>query len=180
MRILADESVEGEIVVRLRSEGHDVAYVPETSAGIRDDEVLARANTEDRVLLTEDMDFGDLAFNYGSRCWRIFEKPKNGKGRSVKCSHKATEALKRHRARQNEERLGMGSLWEDNGLVFPTITGTTMSGTYLLGRHFKPLLKRRDCPPSDCKDNNRHLLASGRGDGRRAGRGDGRGTVSHC
>ncbi|HEX6711524.1 MAG TPA: DUF5615 family PIN-like protein [Rubrobacter sp.] len=67
MKILADESVEGEIVERLRSVGHDVAYVPETSAGIRDDEVLARANAEDRVLLTEDKDFGDLAFFYGNR-----------------------------------------------------------------------------------------------------------------
>jgi hypothetical protein len=42
----------------------------------------------------------------------------------------------------------MGSLWEDSGLVFPTITGTTMSGTNLLGRHFKPLLKRAELPPS--------------------------------
>ena len=55
------------MVARLRSEGHDVAYIPETSAGIRDDEVLARANAEDRVLLTEDKDFGDLAFFYGNR-----------------------------------------------------------------------------------------------------------------
>jgi integrase len=30
--------------------------------------------------------------------------------------------------------------------VFPTTTGTTMSGTNLLGRHFKPLLKRADLP----------------------------------
>lgn len=67
MRILADENVEGEIVARLRSEGHDVAYVPESAAGIRDDELLARANAENRVLLTEDKDFGDLAFFYGSR-----------------------------------------------------------------------------------------------------------------
>jgi predicted nuclease of predicted toxin-antitoxin system len=67
LRILADESVEGEVVARLRSEGHDVAYVPETSAGIRDDEVLARANAEGRVLPTEDKDFGDLAFFYGNR-----------------------------------------------------------------------------------------------------------------
>jgi hypothetical protein len=60
LRILADESVEGEIVARLRSEGHDVAYIPEISAGIRDDEVLARASAEAR-------DFGDLAFFYGNR-----------------------------------------------------------------------------------------------------------------
>jgi predicted nuclease of predicted toxin-antitoxin system len=67
LRILADESVEGEVVARLRSQGHDVAYIPEASAGIRDDKVLARANAEGRVLLTEDKDFGDLAFFYGNR-----------------------------------------------------------------------------------------------------------------
>ena len=55
------------MVARLRDEDHDIAYVPEASAGIRDDEVLARANAEGRVLLTEDKDFGDLAFFYGNR-----------------------------------------------------------------------------------------------------------------
>jgi integrase len=81
-----------------------------------------------------------------TRTGHIFEKPKNGKGRSVKCSHKATEALKCHRSCQNEERLAAGPLWHDNNLVFPTLTGTTTSGTNLLGRHFKPLLKRADLP----------------------------------
>jgi integrase len=81
-----------------------------------------------------------------TRTGHKFEKPKNGKGRSIRCSQKATEALRSHRARQNEERLAAGSLWQDNGLVFPTTTGTTMSGTNLLGRHFKPLLKRAGLP----------------------------------
>ena len=40
----------------------------------------------------------------------------------------------------------MGSLWQDNGLVFPTTTGTTMSCTNLLGRHFNPLLRRAGLP----------------------------------
>ena len=31
-------------------------------------------------------------------------------------------------------------------LIFPTRTGTTTSGTNLLGRHFKPLLKRAELP----------------------------------
>ena len=35
---------------------------------------------------------------------------------------------------------------EDNDLVFPTTTGTTMSGTNLLGRHFKPLQTRAELP----------------------------------
>ncbi|MDQ3183235.1 MAG: site-specific integrase [Actinomycetota bacterium] len=76
----------------------------------------------------------------------IFEKPKNGKGRSVKCSHKATEALRSHRTRQNEERLAAGPLWQDNNLIFPTLTGTTTSATNLLGRHFKPLLNSAELP----------------------------------
>jgi len=80
LRILADESVEGEVVARLRSEGHDVAYVPETSAGIRDDEVLARANAEGRVLLTEDKHFGDLEFFYGSRSLGIVLLRAHGAG----------------------------------------------------------------------------------------------------
>jgi hypothetical protein len=49
-------------------------------------------------------------------------------------------------ARQNEERLRAGADWEDNNLVFPTATGTTMRGTNLLGRHFKPLLRRAELP----------------------------------
>ena len=67
MRVLADESVEGEVMRLLRARGHDVAYVPEVSSGIRDDEVLALANAQGRVLLTEDTDFGELAFRLGSR-----------------------------------------------------------------------------------------------------------------
>jgi integrase len=82
-----------------------------------------------------------------TRTGHIFEKPKNGKGRSIKCSQKATQALGRHRSRQNQERRAAGPLWQDNDLVFPTLTGTTKSGTNLLGRNFKPLLKRAELPP---------------------------------
>jgi integrase len=75
-----------------------------------------------------------------------FEKPKDGKSRSVKLSQKATEVLRGQRARQSEERLRVGSLWQDNSLMFPTMTETTMRGTNLLARHFKPLLKRAELP----------------------------------
>ncbi len=95
MRILADESVEGEIVARLRSEGHDVAYVPETSAGIRDDEVLARANAEGRILLTEDKDFCDLAFYYGSRSSGIVLLRAHGADVEAK-AHLVAEVLETH------------------------------------------------------------------------------------
>jgi integrase len=42
--------------------------------------------------------------------------------------------------------LRLGSLWQDNGFVFPTTTGTTTSGTNLLRRYYKPLLKRTELP----------------------------------
>jgi integrase len=43
-------------------------------------------------------------------------------------------------------KLRLGSLWQEGGLVFPSMAGTTTSGTNLLGRYFKPLLKRAELP----------------------------------
>ena len=51
--------------------------------------------------------------------------------RRIKLTGTAVEALKRHRATQNAERLRLGSLWEDRGLVFPNRTGGFLS-PYLL------------------------------------------------
>lgn len=65
MNLFADESVDGAIVRRLRDEGHDVEYVAELASGIPDDEVLERARTANRVLLTADKDFGELVFRLG-------------------------------------------------------------------------------------------------------------------
>ena len=81
-----------------------------------------------------------------TRTGHKFELPKSGKGRSIKLSSKAVDALRSHRAKQAEEKLRLGSLWQGNGLVFSTTTGTITSGTNLLGRCFKPLLKQADLP----------------------------------
>ena len=81
-----------------------------------------------------------------TRTGHKFEPPKNGKGRSVKLSKSAAEALGAHRARQNAERLRKGSRWSDERLVFPNVFGGTMSGTNLLWQRFRPLLKRAGLP----------------------------------
>ncbi len=44
MNILVDESVDQQIVARLRDDGHDVLYIAEMAPGIDDDEVLEAAN----------------------------------------------------------------------------------------------------------------------------------------
>jgi predicted nuclease of predicted toxin-antitoxin system len=48
------------VVERLRANGHDVALVAGTFSGISDPEVLKLAETDARILITEDRDFGDL------------------------------------------------------------------------------------------------------------------------
>jgi len=63
MKILADENIEKPVVVKLRSEGHQVLHVSEIAPSITDVAVLRLANQENAVVLTEDKDFGDLIFH---------------------------------------------------------------------------------------------------------------------
>ncbi len=62
MNLLADESVERQVVERLRQDGHKVLYVAEMEPGIADDIVLERANEKSALLITGDKDFGELVF----------------------------------------------------------------------------------------------------------------------
>lgn len=62
MNLLADECVAGEVVARLRADGHAVEVAGDTAAGAADDDVLARAAESGRVLLTADKDFGELVY----------------------------------------------------------------------------------------------------------------------
>jgi predicted nuclease of predicted toxin-antitoxin system len=65
MILLADESVDLRIVKNLRQDGHEVSYVAEMEPGLTDEAVLARANEKNALLLTSDMDFGELVFREG-------------------------------------------------------------------------------------------------------------------
>ena len=62
MKFLANENVAGDAVVALREKGHDVAWIRTDAPGSKDEDVLARAMAEQRILITFDKDFGDLAF----------------------------------------------------------------------------------------------------------------------
>ena len=65
MKFLIDESVEKPIVDWLRDQKYDVMYVAESSSGITDEEVIRFANSETRILITNDKDFGELIFRQG-------------------------------------------------------------------------------------------------------------------
>lgn len=62
---VADENVESAIVHRLRQDGHDVVWIAESNPGTTDDQVMAIAEIQERLLITGDTDFGDIVFRQG-------------------------------------------------------------------------------------------------------------------
>ena len=62
MRFLVDECTGRKVAEWLRDEGHEVFSVFDNAKGISDDEVLAIANLENMILVTNDKDFGEMIF----------------------------------------------------------------------------------------------------------------------
>ncbi len=62
MLFLADESCDFAVVRALRGAGHDVLAVADVSPRADDEQVLELARQEQRILLTEDKDFGRLVY----------------------------------------------------------------------------------------------------------------------
>ena len=65
MRILANENIPGPVVRELRNLGHDVVWARETLKGEPDRALLSLAQSEGRLVVTCDTDFGELAFHAG-------------------------------------------------------------------------------------------------------------------
>jgi predicted nuclease of predicted toxin-antitoxin system len=65
MRFIVDESTGRAVVVHLRASHHDVLAVAEGMPQADDDDILYLANTEGRVLITNDKDFGELVYRSG-------------------------------------------------------------------------------------------------------------------
>ena len=61
MKILADENIPLSAVQGLRDSGHDVLWIRESSPGIADPEIIHIAVDEQRIIVTFDKDFGELA-----------------------------------------------------------------------------------------------------------------------
>jgi len=66
VKFLADESCAGPVISALREAGHDVLAIAELIKGAPDDEVLDRAVSDGRAVITEDRDFGELVYARGS------------------------------------------------------------------------------------------------------------------
>ena len=71
----------------------------------------------------------------------IFKVPTSGKERNIRLTQRAAAALREYRKRQLEERMRLGTLWHENGLVFSSSVGTLLSGGNL-NPAFNDVLKR--------------------------------------
>ena len=59
------------LVQGLRGDGHDVIYIKEIAAGADDATVLQMAADQDRILITDDKDFGELVVRLGLPAYGI-------------------------------------------------------------------------------------------------------------
>jgi len=68
MRFLADQNLERRIALALRAAGHDVTIgVVDYPGHLPDPAVLALAAREERIVLTNDPDFGELVARHDAR-----------------------------------------------------------------------------------------------------------------
>ncbi|MGH8616919.1 MAG: DUF5615 family PIN-like protein [Burkholderiales bacterium] len=68
MRFLADMGISPRVVEWLRSRGHDVAHLGEQGLQrLADADVFTKAQQEQRILLTFDLDFGEIVALTGAR-----------------------------------------------------------------------------------------------------------------
>lgn len=63
MKFLANENFPGDAVDALRQADHAVLWIRTEAPGSKDEDILASASQQDRILLTFDKDFGELAFH---------------------------------------------------------------------------------------------------------------------
>jgi predicted nuclease of predicted toxin-antitoxin system len=71
MNFVADECCDALLVTGLRADGHDVLFIAEVSPGSEDTVVLQTAAEQQRILLTEDKDFGELVVRLGLPAYGI-------------------------------------------------------------------------------------------------------------
>ena len=91
---------------------------------------------------------------------RLAAPKTKGSRRRVSLTRGAVDALRAHLARQLDEIDRAGPLWQENGLVFASVTGTPLDRHDLTSRQFKPLLERAELPRKTCFHDLRHTCAT--------------------
>jgi len=86
MRLLVDESVDMAIVRALRQAGHEVLAIAEECPGVEDAYVAELARNDERILLTEDRDFGRLVFASNGPAYGVIYMRNSARARLAFCN----------------------------------------------------------------------------------------------
>jgi integrase len=93
-----------------------------------------------------DLSGGVLSVRRALALDKTFTQAKGSKGRSVRLTPVAVEALERHREKQVGQRARLDGLWQESGLVFTSNVGTPLDPDNVIHRSFKPMLQRAGLP----------------------------------
>jgi predicted nuclease of predicted toxin-antitoxin system len=63
-RFLADENLPRACVAAMRTAGYDVSWICEQTTALSDEDVCRMATDQDRVIVSNDKDFGDLVMRF--------------------------------------------------------------------------------------------------------------------
>ena len=138
-------------------DGLEAFYVLAVHTGMRRGELLG--------LKWEDVDLDNFTVRVRRTLTRkgtgyVLGETKTRKSRrTVKLTPRAVESLRSHRARQAEEKLKVGGLYQNHGLVFAGEGGSLINPSNLRQRSFVPLLVRAGLPQITFHDL-RHTCAS--------------------
>jgi integrase len=144
MAVLSPEQV-STLLTAAAGDRHEALYVVAVTGGLRLGELLglrwADLNWENGTLQVR------RTLGRTKKYGLSFSEPKTQKGRrSVTLPQVAIEALRRHKARQNEEKMKLRNVWDDGDLIFPNEIGRPMERQNLVRRSFKLLLKKAELP----------------------------------
>lgn len=101
-----------------------------------------------------------LTWNRKGGGYVIGELKTDSSQRCIVLPASALQALNRHRIAQHEERLKLGSGYENQDLVFCTPIGTPLQPRNVIGRHLKPILSKAGLPDEVRWYDLRHTTAS--------------------
>jgi len=143
IRVLDDGEIR-RFLDAARGERLEALYVLAISTGMRRGELMGLTWRD------VDLDRGKLSLrrslSFTKDGPKFTDTKRKSSRRSIKLSQTAVDALRSHRVRQNEERLGVGSEWQDNDLVFPDERGQPLTPRTLYRVSFKRVLKRAGLP----------------------------------
>jgi integrase len=143
MTVLSSEQARA-LLECARGDRFEALYVVALTTGMRQGEILG--------LRWQDVDLDNDVVQVRNTLQRVrsgyvLSEPKTKRSRrQVALTGLAVAALRRHRARQAQEKLKMGELWQDHDLVFTNEIGGPVDAGNLRARSFSALLQRAGLP----------------------------------